>query len=62
MRKKLDSNVIIASAVAIGVALGAEYLIRKALPVDSPYLWLSWLAIPLAFVTQRLVLKELTKS
>jgi hypothetical protein len=62
MRKKLDSNVIIASAVAIAVALAAEYLIRKALPVDSPYLWLSWLAIPLAFVTQRLILKELTKS
>jgi hypothetical protein len=62
MRKKLDRNVIIASGVAIGIALGVEYLIRKALPVDSPYLWLSWLAIPLAFVTQRLVLKELTKS
>ena len=59
MRKKLDKNVIISSAIAIATAFIFEYLVRKSLPADSPYLWLSWLALPLAFVIQRTLLREL---
>jgi hypothetical protein len=61
MRKKIDKNVIISSAVAITAAFIFEYLVRRSLPADSPYLWLSWLALPLAFFTQRTLLKELNK-
>ncbi len=61
MRKKIDKNVLISSAVAIAAAFLFEYLVRKLLPVDSPYLWLSWLALPVAFVVQRTLLKELSK-
>ncbi len=61
MRKKIDKNVITSSTIAIAAAFIFEYLVRKSLPVDSPYLWLSWLALPLAFVVQRTLLKELNK-
>lgn len=62
MRKKLDKNVMISSTIAIAAAFIFEYLVRKSLPVDSPYLWLSWLALPLAFVIQRTLLRELNNK
>jgi predicted permease len=61
MRKKIDKNVIMATMISISAGFLFEYFVRKALPVDSPYSWLGWLAVPLAFVLQRMLLKERNK-
>lgn len=59
MLKSINKNVVISWAIAIPVAWGFQYLLLKFLPSNTPYLWIKWLALPLAYGLQRLILNGL---
>lgn len=59
MFKNLNKNVVISWTVAIVAAWGFQYLLLMVLPANSPYIWVRWMAIPVAYGVQKLVLSEL---
>jgi hypothetical protein len=59
MLNKINKNVILSWAIAIPLGWGLQYLLIMVLPANSPYIWIRWLAVPIALGAQRLILDGL---
>lgn len=59
MFKKIKKNFVISLVIAIFIGWGFQYLIMMVLPANTPYLWIKWLALPIAYGAQKLIFSEL---
>ena len=56
---KLNKNVVISWILAILIGWGFQYLVMVVLPHNTPYLWIKWMALPIAYGAQKLIFSEL---
>jgi ABC-type multidrug transport system permease subunit len=59
MFKNITKNIVISWVIAIFIGWGLLYLLIMFLPPNTPYLWIKWMALPIAYGAQKLILNEL---
>lgn len=59
MFKNLDKDVVLSWVYAFLIGIGLEILLIMLLPENSPHIWIKWIALPIAYGAQKLILKEM---
>lgn len=59
MFKNLDKDVVLSWVYAFLIGIGLEILLIMFLPENSPHIWIKWIALPIAYGAQKLILKEM---
>lgn len=57
--KNINKNEVISWVIAILIGIGFEFILIMVLPKNSPHLWIKWMALPIVYGAQRLILSEL---
>lgn len=57
--KNVDKDVALSWVYAILIGIGLEFLLIMVLPKNSPHLWIKWMALPVVYGAQRLILSEM---
>ena len=59
MFKNIDKDVALSWIYAILIGVGLEFLLIMFLPKNSPYIWIKWIALPVVYGAQKLILSEM---
>ena len=59
MFKNLNKNLVLSWVFAIAIGIAFEIFLIFILPANSPHLWIKWMALPIVYLCQKLILNAL---